>query len=194
MKYKFKPIHLLALLIPIIILLLSYNIIYQTTSYTQDQQDIINYLDKNTQISQESKATLEVKEITEDELSHLDDVKTLTNTLNIILIIALLTITIYTKSTKNIEPLALGSILTLATLIIILITTTLNFNQGFEIFHKLLFPQGNYQFPADSTLISALPAQFFQTFAIKIGILSLITTSSIIFFTKNTLKDLFFRS
>jgi hypothetical protein len=45
------------------------------------------------------------------------------------------------------------------------------FNGLFTAFHGVLFPQGNWMFPADSALIQAFPEGFFQAIGATIGIL-----------------------
>ena len=41
----------------------------------------------------------------------------------------------------------------------------------FEVFHLVLFPQGNWRFPADSLLIQTYPQEFFVSFALWWGVL-----------------------
>jgi integral membrane protein (TIGR01906 family) len=45
---------------------------------------------------------------------------------------------------------------------ILLSLLALSFTESFLAFHKLFFPQGNFEFPADSMLIRLFPEQFFQ--------------------------------
>ena len=70
-----------------------------------------------------------------------------------------------------------GAISTLALLAIIFVLS-LNFPSFFEGFHRLLFPQGNYTFPAEYLLIKLFPQGFFEDYARKMffhaAILSLI--------------------
>lgn len=42
----------------------------------------------------------------------------------------------------------------------------IDFDSLFTVFHLLLFPQGNWQFPSDSIIISLFPQEFFITTAI----------------------------
>lgn len=57
-----------------------------------------------------------------------------------------------------------------STLALILITLfiglmfSIDFNQAFENFHKIFFPQGNYTFPWSSNLIKMLPIELFTDF------------------------------
>ena len=43
----------------------------------------------------------------------------------------------------------------------------LNFEKAWVLFHVLFFPQGNWAFPASSTLIMLYPAEFFAGFIMK---------------------------
>ncbi len=54
------------------------------------------------------------------------------------------------------------------------------FDSFFTSFHKILFPQGNWQFPADSMLIQLYPASFFENYGIAIGINALIAAATFI--------------
>ncbi|MBT4445924.1 DUF1461 domain-containing protein [archaeon] len=49
--------------------------------------------------------------------------------------------------------------------------TVLFFDLSFDIFHKILFPQGNYQFAFNSYLISTLPADLFFLLGVLILLL-----------------------
>ena len=42
---------------------------------------------------------------------------------------------------------------------------TVDFNGFFSLFHRILFPQGNWTFPADSLLICSLPLEFWMVMA-----------------------------
>jgi integral membrane protein (TIGR01906 family) len=143
---------------------------------------LINYLtSENTEIN-------EIKEFvgfTPEEKAHLIDVKRIINSvkwigiISFILLIAAI-IRLYTLKDfgNNIRRiLVIGSVSALAVLIILFVIS-LNFPTFFEGFHRLLFPQGNYTFPADYLLIKLFPEALFRDYARKmffhIGILSLI--------------------
>jgi integral membrane protein (TIGR01906 family) len=57
----------------------------------------------------------------------------------------------------------------------------LGFTTAFTLFHRLFFPQGNWQFPVDSTLIRLFPQQFFQdaflSIILRIGFFGLLLLS-----------------
>ena len=143
---------------------------------------LINYLtSENTEISE----IPELNGFTTEEKAHLVDVRRIINSvkwigiISFILLIAAI-IHIYTikdfgNSIRRI--LVIGSASALAVLIILFVIS-LNFPTFFEGFHKLLFPQGNYTFPADYLLIKLFPEALFKDYARKMffhtGILSLI--------------------
>jgi integral membrane protein (TIGR01906 family) len=88
-----------------------------------------------------------------------------------------------------------GAISTLA-LLVIVFALSLNFPSFFEGFHKLLFPHGNYTFPAEYLLIKLFPQGFFEDYARKMffhsAILSLICLflgSSSAFAVRNARRD-----
>ena len=57
---------------------------------------------------------------------------------------------------------------TLSTFVVIgLIAIITPFDAVFRIFHLVFFPQGNWTFPADSTLISFYPQEFFAWYAVS---------------------------
>ena len=54
-----------------------------------------------------------------------------------------------------------------ASALALLFVLSLNFDWFFTNFHYIFFPQGNWQFPADSLLITMFPADFFRSFVLK---------------------------
>lgn len=106
----------------------------------------------------------------EQEKSHLQDVKHLLKysyyLLEIItVILAFCLIDEWKKIIKY------GTILLL---ILLAIGFFIPFDSFFTSFHELLFPQGNWQFATDSTLIQLYPASFFENYGIAIGINALL--------------------
>jgi len=57
---------------------------------------------------------------------------------------------------------------------LLIISALIPFDVLFTWFHVVFFPQGNWMFPAQSTLIQYYPAPFFATYAFAIGIHSLL--------------------
>jgi len=56
-----------------------------------------------------------------------------------------------------------GSAAFLGIVLLIGLVGLLSFNFAFDIFHEIFFPQGNWQFPADSAMIIMFPIEFFMT-------------------------------
>lgn len=140
---------------------------------------LINYLtNENTEIN-------ELVGFMPEEKTHLEDVKNIIIWLKalsiasfVLLIIFIMRLSILKDFKPNLKKIFIyGSISTLAVLIIIFVLS-LNFPSFFDVFHKILFPQGNYMFPAHYLLIKLFPQELFMDFARKMffhtGILSLI--------------------
>jgi len=121
----------------------------------------------------------EIPEIfNENEASHLEDVKDLmkkgTNIL-LISIIALITLFSFTNKQEIKKTLLYSGILNL---VLPLPFIFLSFQSTFLKFHQLFFPQGNFNFPLNSTLIQFYPESFFIAAATQIIII--ITLISIV--------------
>lgn len=113
---------------------------------------------------------------TKNESSHMHDVKSLINKLRyfalVNLIVIILCLILLIKLEKlSVFRMSLSMLLPLTLLSLLLIFW---FNKSFVLFHNLFFPQGNWQFPVDSTLIRLFPEMFFFNLAKIIIIRSLI--------------------
>lgn len=109
----------------------------------------------------------------EDELSHLDDCHTLISTavpvLAILAIAAIagLAFLMLSGHRRQAGRVLLCAPATLAAVMIALgAWAALDFNGFFSAFHGLLFPQGNWTFPAQSLLICMLPLDFWVSMAV----------------------------
>jgi integral membrane protein (TIGR01906 family) len=69
--------------------------------------------------------------------------------------------------------LKLAGIMSVSFILLLLVAITINFNATFFLFHALIFPQGNWTFPFDSTIITVFSEQFFVHAAVISFILSL---------------------
>ncbi|MDZ7838159.1 MAG: DUF1461 domain-containing protein [Actinomycetota bacterium] len=117
------------------------------------------------------------------EISHLKDVRVLTNWLLAVFYISAalfavsLVMLFYSNKAKFIRS-AGWSLVTGTSLVMILLVFLYLFSSNFmflfEKFHQIFFPQGNYIFPADSLLITLFPMGFFYQYFLK-----LITASGI---------------
>lgn len=126
---------------------------------------------------------------TEEEISHLYDVRTLLRKIFVsyyscVILIVLCLPFLFEKSLwhfiKN-----LGQIFTLASSIVLglgglLYFLSRNFGVLFENFHLIFFPQGNYAFPEDSLIITLFPEGFFYSFFKRLVVETLIL--SVVFF------------
>lgn len=142
---------------------------------------------------------------TTDEISHLGDVRILFNkiflTYYICLGLTLIFIAVlFEKNIKNyLKNISVLLMLPSAILIYLLLTLYFfgqNFLPLFDKFHLIFFPQGNFAFPEDSTLITLLPLNFFNDFFTRLVTSSLlfaavlIITGAVIFIiSKKFLKD-----
>lgn len=138
---------------------------YRTTLFffplTESQENTIHFL--------QGKEELRVY-YTPGEISHLEDVAQAMNWLQIMFyvgVILSLAILIYhlQEKEKLIEFLFWGGITVISVIVILTIVIGADFNAAFIIFHKLFFPQGNWTFPVDSTLVKVFPETFFIHFS-----------------------------
>jgi integral membrane protein (TIGR01906 family) len=126
---------------------------------------------------------------TAEEISHLKDVRVLFNKIFLAYYICLgLTIVSVTGLTeknkkKFLKSISVLLILPSAILIFLLLLLYLfgqNFLPLFDKFHTIFFPQGNFAFPEDSTLITLLPLGFFNDFFEKLVICASIISCALI--------------
>ena len=135
------------------------------------------------------------------EKSHLLDVKNIISSLKattylilaLIISLKLLSLLLFRKTfLKNLWVITLISGALSLLLGLLLLVLAYNFQWAFTNFHYLLFPQGNWMFPANSALIRLFPATTFQDFFITIllrgFVLSILLTCLgliLLFFRKN---------
>lgn len=133
----------------------------------------------------------ELKYFSQEEKSHLRDVKFIISGINFIyyssvVIFLLILIIFYYKFKSNmgfVEKLSkmvlYGSITSLTFIVAILLLIIFFFQELFLLMHVILFPQGNWMFDQTSLLITLFPNQFFINFGLRIFIYALF--QSIIF-------------
>jgi integral membrane protein (TIGR01906 family) len=126
---------------------------------------------------------------TQNEISHLKDVRVLFNKIFLVYYICLgLTIvaiiSLIERNKKNyLKSLSILLIIPSAILIFLLLLLFFfgqNFLPLFDKFHTIFFPQGNFAFPPDSTLITLLPLGFFTDFFEKLVISAAIISFALI--------------
>jgi integral membrane protein (TIGR01906 family) len=116
--------------------------------------------------------------LTSAENAHMTDVKELFDSFFIMYMIAFgivigtIGVFLYNKWWNRLDEL-LGRTLRaagwalLAICFLLTAAVLLNFMQVWLIFHAILFPQGNWAFPASSTLITLYPSEFFENIVLK---------------------------
>ncbi len=184
---KFSPwiqrgiLGLAALFFFILTLLISYEVTIHTIHKTPPQQATISYLLSDTALP---------PHYTPNEIDHLQDVKQITSNITfafyslMTVLISLIILLVYlTKKTLKVKEKAQTLILSIVSKISMLsiilgllftLIIIINFNLAFTYFHYLLFPQGNWQFPYDSQLITTFPEAFFNTITIRIAIITVL--------------------
>jgi integral membrane protein (TIGR01906 family) len=133
---------------------------------------LINYLTSgNTEI--ESIAAFDV--FTPEEKAHLEDVQNLITWLKALSIAALVLLfaiimrfRVQENFNDNVRRVLVYGAITAFALLVITFVLSLNFPAFFDVFHKVLFPQGNYTFTANHLLIKMFPQGFFNNYARKI--------------------------
>lgn len=157
------------ILFSLLLLLFSFKIVLSTTSLTENQENTVNYLKQNQLLN---------LNYTSNELSHLDDVKSVMKGVDYLFYITLLILTLfftyYKKDKKtSLYLLKSGSIATIVSLTLLVVFSLISFKSVFTLFHKMFFPQGNWMFSADSLLIQTFPPEFFFMFALKAFLLTI---------------------
>ena len=171
--------------ITILLLLLSYKVALGTTELTNNQDATIKYLVDNQDFA---------LNYTINEQSHLEDVKKVMKGLDYLFYLSLLVVTFiityYKKKKALIKKLFYyGGISSLIFSGLMMLSSLLSFNFTFKMFHKLLFPQGNWLFPIDSLLIQTFPIQFFVTISLKIMVIAIIIAAGMVTISKRIKKQ-----
>lgn len=189
-KEKFLLI-IFSLFLLALILLSSYKISISLTDLTPHQQSWMNFF------SGKDEEPQNYLNYTSAEISHMNDVRKIMNFTDYAFYISLLICTgIITGHHRNREFLKkaflYGGIFTAGFLALLLICIFFSFDSAWGIFHRIFFPQGNWQFPAGSLLIQTFPIEFFIGMSYKIFLTSLAEGSLFIllgyFLGKNEIK------
>ena len=107
----------------------------------------------------------------DNERSHMRDVKGIFN-FAALLLVFFLYLPLYEKPKEMFRKAGKGALAIEG--VILLSILTIGFTKFWDIFHNLLFPQGNFSFPVDSTLIQLYPASYFIGFIVWVFIVTLI--------------------
>jgi integral membrane protein (TIGR01906 family) len=123
---------------------------------------------------------------TEAEVSHLQDVRVLFRWALLSTYFLLLVNTIIISLTKQTafarRSLLIAGIVCLVLPLGVGVALLLDFGQSFVLFHRILFPQGNWSFPEHSLLVTVSPERFWQLCGfVWMGILLLLGAVMIVF-------------
>lgn len=114
----------------------------------------------------------------EKEAKHLEDVRKVLQLLQIALLILIVVLAGLLSMAETKKLLLYGGMITLA---LVILSSAIPFHLLFTAMHHALFPQGNWMFEADSTLIQYYPQELFMSYAYTIGMtISLIAASSVL--------------
>ncbi len=105
----------------------------------------------------------------QSEVAHLRDVHVLFGYFYLVGLIVLILL-FRTKIPKPISRKQLAWSVTI--IVVISVLAGIFFNTSFEAFHQLLFPQGNFAFPADSMLIQTFPPEFWLLQFVELQIIT----------------------
>ncbi len=152
------------------LILFSAQLVLLLINQTENQDQTLNYVLNRGELN---------LNYTSLERLHLEDVKTVISLANywfyFSLVIVAGMILYYLKDRFKLKKLCLwGGITTTAITGIIILLAIVSFNSSFTVFHQVFFPQGNWQFPANSVLIQTFPLEFFIEISFFIFILTLI--------------------
>ncbi len=123
--------------------------------------------------------------LTEEEQSHMKDVKVVITSLKFLYYASLLFLlslftSLFFYNKKNFKgklfyqkTFTYSGIAILVLSLVFSILVLLAFPLFWDYFHKILFPQGNWLFSSDSTLIKLFPLGFFQSLAVRVLNLSI---------------------
>ncbi len=160
-----------------------YNLLYaKTGTYERLDKELVSNKTDELFLFLKNKSSLDTDFYTENEISHLKDVKNIMKITFIVYYLSLFLLLVsichfYIKFRKEFV-LLLSRILNysgITIFIIAIIFFMFNFSGLFEIFHKLLF-KGNYTFPYTSNMIKMFSEDFFKLFAEEIFKISIIKT------------------
>lgn len=123
----------------------------------------------------------------EDEIDHLMDVRVVIPEVRIILLAFVLAMVGLVRLSRESEHVSLvrrqvarGGLLTLALVALVGIGIATGWERTFVLFHEILFPQGNWAFPADSLLIQIFPNQFWFEAAAALVALTTVEAAALV--------------
>jgi integral membrane protein (TIGR01906 family) len=142
-------------LIPILIILLSLNIVIFDKDFYEKEMPVYNETEVTNLQHYFLFQDLNTNNYSEKEISHLNDVRNLIHLSWLIILIQIL-ILIFVK-----KEFFYGGLFSLI-FILLLSLTLLSFQDSFTAFHEILFTNDNWLLPENSALIQLFPESFFQ--------------------------------
>lgn len=187
LKFKFKKELLIALLIAFIVILGSFNFFLYSTSFHGSL--IKKYSDNPIHLEIDRNVTRYITgfsnelnvDFNEDEKSHMADVKRLVLIEEFILIVLLIGFFVLIYKRKIYLNHFKKAALIIFLIALFSLIASLFFNRFFELFHLMLFPQGNWQFQASSLMIQTYQQSFFQWFFVTTFVVAVVISLSFIF-------------
>ena len=179
-------LYLFCITLPLFLLLVSFKTTIHFSELTPGQQKWMDYFNDKVKMPEN---------YTDAEISHMQDVKKVLRLVKYLFYVLLLIITLIItyfrndinwneRKNQNINKInkkemysklfKYGGIATLSSIGFLFLISSVAFNFVFSLFHKIFFPQGNWQFPTDSLLIQTFPYSFFSSISIIILIQTVI--------------------
>ena len=193
---KIKKDFLIGLLIAFIIILGSFNYHLYSTGFHGSL--IKRYLDNPNYLEIDKNVTryitgLEAKlntDFDENEKSHMADVRKLVLFEEFVFIALLIWFFILAYKRKiNLNQFKKAALIVFLIALLSLISS-LFFNRFFELFHLIVFPQGNWQFSSNSLMIQVYQQPFFQEFFVRVIMVTFIFSSLLVLLIKSIEKKL----
>lgn len=130
-------------------------------------------------------------EMTELEVSHMEDVKNVFVVSIGVLFFSIFLITFLVFKIKNKhvwQAFKKSSILVILIIILLLILSLFNFENLFIYFHEIFFPQGNWLFAPSSLMVQVFPEELFKKLTISSFSISIIFALSLLFLSFNKIR------
>ncbi len=158
--FKQASLIIFCTLLPLFLFLLSYKAVLFLTPLSLEQQEVLRG---------------DFSRYSPEEQSHLRDVSRLMQAADYLFYALLLLLSLLFTYHKNDTALVAGmlrygGIATLAVVGLFLLAVLAGFDSTFTLFHRIFFPQGNWQFPAGSALLATFPEFFFRRMGLMIGL------------------------
>ena len=116
-----------------------------------------------------------------EEQAHLADVKKVVQYSFVLLAVLILALVIFCM-TGDWKKIIKGG--TSLLLVLLFLAVIIPFDKLFTLFHQIIFPQGNWMFSVDSTLIQFYPNTFFMSYGAAIAVHAIVAAGILYYFVK----------